>query len=377
MKILGNSIRILIAIVILLVVGLVAFDKFVDPNRVKTMITAEVQRQTGYQLAIDGEFAWSFYPVFGIKAGSIRIFAPQQPKKPFAVLKDVTLGMEIMQLVQGKKNLSGDVHVGQMTLMNLQAKKVSAEVSWENNVLTISPLSCMLYDGWMSGTVHAQNLNKTPYYDWDVQFNRVQLKPLLYDLGADDSKLTVDGIGQLRMEAKTNGLSKDSLIKHLQGTMSFNLGNGVVSGIDLNYLVSTAVDIINKQPISQPNNITQTSFESLTGTMKIKNGVTSSDDTVLIAPAFTVKSTGVINLSGQTIDYSLDVIPQNLEQLKWGIPVIVEGDLQNPKVKLDTLKINTIIANEEFQRMKEKAKEKIKELPKGIDKFLGKVLGGQ
>lgn len=366
---------IVIAIVVLIVV-LVSIVKFVDPNRIKPFITAEVKKQTGYQLVIDGNFTWSFYPRLGIKAEGMTLTAPKETK-PFITMQNVTLGMDFLQLLRGKRNLSGDVHAKQLTLMNLQARNLNADVQWENNILTISPVSAELYEGWMAGTMHARNLSKIPEFDWDVQFTRVELQPLLQDLNGKSIKLEVGGVGQLRMEAETSGMNKEALIKHLQGTMNYNLSNGFVTGIDLNYLIDSAVQIINKKPISPPPaGKMQTSFESLTGTMKIKRGVTTTEDTVLVSSVFTVKSAGSIDLTRQFLDYSLEILPQNLEQLKWGIPVLVSGYLQDPTVKLDMLKINTIIANEEFQRLKDKAKEKLKDVPKDVEKFLGKIFNG-
>ena len=374
MKLLRKGLNVLIIIVVVIALIITALCVFVDPNRLKPIITAQIQKQTDYQLDIVGNFSWSFYPRVGIKAEGMSLTAPQQ-KAPFAEMKEVTLGMDLFQLLRGNSNLSGDIHIKYLTLMNLHMQNVSADMAWEDNIFTISPISAVLYDGWMSGTVHGRDLSKVPHWDWDMQFSRVQIKPLLFDLNGQDNKLDISGIGQLRMEADTTGNTKSELINHMHGNLKYGLTNGVVSGIDLNYYIATAVELINRQPVSSPSDTMQTSFESLTGSMRLRNGVASTDDTILVSSAVTVKATGNLDLIRDSIDYALDIVPQHLEAFKWSIPVLITGSLQSPNVKLDTLKINTIIANEQFQRLKEKAEDKLKKMPKGVENLLQKVFG--
>lgn len=374
MKFFQRFFNILLVALVILIIGVAAVCMYVDPNRLKPLITAEVHKRTEYQLDIDGNFTWSFYPRLGIKAEGMRLTAPKQ-KKPFVEMRDVVLGMDFVELLQGKSKLSGEVHAKHLSLVNLHARNVSAEIEWEDGALTISPISAMLYHGWMAATIHGRDLRKTPQWDWDVQFNRVQLKPFLRDLNGKNSKLQLDGLGQLHMTAETHGFNKSDIVNRMDGKLNYSLTNGTVAGIDLNYIVGTAVELIKKKPVNSPGNTFQTSFESMTGSMKINHGLAITDDTVLVAPAFTVKALGTIDLSRQDIDYNLNVVPLHLEKFKWSIPVALTGDLHSPSIKLDMAKLNTVIANEQFQRLKEKTEENLKKLPQRVDKFLQQVLG--
>jgi len=374
MRFLRKGFNILVIVVVVIALFITALCLFVDPNRLKPIITAQIASQTGYQLAINGNLSWSFYPRVGVKADSMQVTAPKQ-NTPFITVQGVVLSTEFMKLLQGKSNLSGGVHIKQLVLNNLHAQNVSFDLLWENGVLTISPLSAVLYDGWMSGIVHGKDLNKSPHWDWDVQFSRVQLKPLLRDLNQKQTKLTVDGVGQLRMNAETNGTTKDDMLRNLQGDVKYAVTKGAVIGIDLNYLVTTAEQLINRQPVSAPDSAMQTDFESFTGSMKVSRAIATTSDTVLVAPTFTVKTAGDINLAHQSIDYALTVIPQQLEKTKWNIPVLIIGSLQDPTIKLDMLKIKGMMATEQFEKIKAKAEDKLKELSPKIDNFLQKVLG--
>lgn len=62
MKFFQRFINILLVSIVILILGIAALCMYVDPNRLKPLITSEVRKRTDYQLDIDGNFTWSFYP---------------------------------------------------------------------------------------------------------------------------------------------------------------------------------------------------------------------------------------------------------------------------------------------------------------------------
>jgi uncharacterized protein involved in outer membrane biogenesis len=374
MKLVKSTLYILALLITVIAFALIALTTLVNPDRLKPVITAEVEKQTGYKLAIDGHLRWSFYPRFGINIQHMSITAPQQPVA-FADMNGVTIGVEFMQLLRGEKKLLGNVRIAKLKLMNINATRAKVDMQWENNVLTLSPISAALYDGWLEGSANGKELSATPKWDWNLQFNRIQMQPLLRDINGKDNKITIAGVAQMKMQANTFGKDKREMTSHLNGTIDFSVVNGTVSGINLNYLVQTAEALLTKQPLTTPDNLDQTTFESLTATYSIKDGVASTQNMILVSSAFTTKAEGSIDLSHQVMDYSLEIVPQHVEKMKWSVPVLVSGDVNDPSIKVDTLKMNTIIANEQFQKVKEKMQDKIKKLPKQVDGLLKKVLG--
>lgn len=373
-KTLRKSFYIVVLVLIVCVIAITAVVTFIDPNRVKPVIISEVLKNTGYKLTIDGRLSWSLYPRLGIKVDQMTLTAPDQTE-PFIIMKDITMAAELLQLLRGYQTLQGDLHITNLTLMNVQAQNTKVTLQWQNNILTLSPMSLSLYGGTMDGVVHARDLSGNPHWDWNVQFTQINLQPLLHDINGENTKLNLAGTGQVKLQGEAQGRSKQEIIRSTNGSGEFSLTKGSVDGIDLNYLMQSADAVLNKKDLAEPTHPGQTEFESLTGKFVIKNGIASTHNLILVSSTFVTKGDGSIDLSNNTLDFQLDVSPQKLEKLKWTIPVLVSGDLYSPSVRLDTLKLNAIVASEQFEKVKIKVQEEIKKLPGQVDSFLQKVMG--
>ena len=84
-----------------------------------------------------------------------------------------------MQLLRGNQKLEGNLYIADAKLMNVHATKAQVGIRWENKVVTLQPITASLYDGTLQGMAHGKNLSAVPRWDWDMQFNQIQLKPLL------------------------------------------------------------------------------------------------------------------------------------------------------------------------------------------------------
>ncbi len=362
--------RILLSIILLLIVvsifAIACLVYFFDPNKLKPVIAAEVQRQTNYELTIDSKLSWTLYPTLGISIPHMTLRAPQQTAA-FIDLSDVTIATDFKQLLKGTEKLEGDVHIKELKLMNLHAESARIGIKWQDQILTLSPLTTNLYKGSLEGIVHGKNFSSQPNWDWNVQMKQVQLKPLLEDVNGVDSKIKIDGLGDLNFQATATGKAKDTILNSTDGTLTFSLNNGAVDGVDINYMIQTADAIISKQPIAPPAN-NQTAFSSLTGSMLIKNGVAQTDNLLLTSSSFTTKGQGQFNLMNQTMNLTLQVSPLNTTKIKGTLPILITGDIHSPSIKLDTAALDTDMVKDQLEKAKSKVQEK-------ADKFLQKILG--
>ena len=280
MKLIRLILSIAALLTIVCAIAFVSLSIFIDPNKLKPVIAAELMKQTGYQAAIDGKFTWSFYPRIGVNVEHIALYVPKQ-SVPFIDLHDVTFVTEIAELLQGNQKLRGDIYISNMKLLNMQASKTHVGLRWQDQVLTLQPISAQLYEGTLEGVAHGSGLSELPRWDWDMQAVNIQMHPLLQDVNGVESKLNLSGTGQIRLRAVAQGKSREQILNSLNGTAEFSMKSGVVEGIDLNYIVRSADAIINKQPVVLPAAISQTEFDSLTGTAVIKNGVAVTNDIAL------------------------------------------------------------------------------------------------
>jgi uncharacterized protein involved in outer membrane biogenesis len=231
-----------------------------------------------------------------------------------------------------------------------------------------------LYTGQLQGIAHGSNFTTVPHWDWDVQLSNIQLGLLLRDLSKDD-KLTLSGIGQVTWRAATSGNTTQYMLQNLNGMSRFSVQNGVVEGIDLNYLLQTADALISKQPITVPTNINRTVFQQLTGSTTIQHGVAQIDSLSLVSPALMATGRGTFNLIERTIDLQLQITPQTNANIQWLVPVWMTGTLDRPTVRLDRLELEKFIIKRQLEKLKNKANDEIKKhIPGKAGEFLQRLL---
>ena len=363
-------------VVLLLIVGAVAIAAlmlFVDPGKLRPVIAEEVHKQTGYDVVIDGQFSWSFYPRFGIQVGHIALHMPQQAT-PFLDLHRVIFVTELRQLLQGNQKLKGDIYIAELQLLNLHAQKAHVGLRWQDQMLTLQPMNAELYDGKFEGVARGTALSNVPRWEWDVRLSDVQMRSLLSDVNGADSKLKMSGIGQFDIKGATLGKTREEILGNLNGTSTFSLKSGTLEGIDLNYMVKSADALINKQPVVAPSSkLDQTDFDQFSGSAMIKNGVASVNDMALLAPALTATGAGSINLMANVINIQLRISPIKEARTQWVIPVMVSGSLFGPDVRLDATELNILVAKQQLDNVRIKLRNEIKQRVPGKT---GEVLQG-
>lgn len=362
--------------IVIAILTLGALIYFIDPNKLKPVIVEEVQNKTGYQLTIDGQLSWSFYPLFSVKAEHVQVLAPAE-SKPFLTANGVHIAVRLIDLWQRREIMQGKVSISSLALGNLKLENVSSDIFSKKNELTFDSLNAKLYGGTLHATVTATNVAISPEWKWEAKLNNVQLNPLLKDLNGADSKINVSGVANFSMQAGTKGKTREDLLGQLKGNAAYQIQDGVLDGMDLNYFVQLADASLNKQATDRLVNSKQTTFSQLNGSFVIKNGVAETRDTVLLATAFTSNAQGKLELLSRKLDFSIQIKPQ-LQNAKrsFDIPVLLSGDLRHPDIALDFLFIQKMIAEKQLEKFKEKASVEIqKHVPGKAGEFLQKLLG--
>ncbi len=379
MRLFRISVSVLGLFIVVCFLTVAALILFVNPNQLKPVLAKEVMKQTGYQVVIDGNLSWSVYPRLGVKIIHMTLTAPHE-SKPFLDLRGAKIAMSLSQILLNKNKWEGKIYIDQVHLMNMDIQKVNTFVSWQNHLLTLQPIKASFYQGSLEGYAHGTSLTDVPHWDWDMQAKHVELQSLLQDVNGGNSQFRFSGMGQFKLQGSTEGKNKNDLIQQLAGTVEFSLDQGVVEGINLNYLIQTADALINKQAVTLPtidenHSLNQTTFDHLTGTATIKGGVIKTNDLNLIAPDFTTKGQGVLTLSSQAIDFQLQIKPQRNDsdatKKDWEIPVSITGSLKQPDVRLDINQIQKKVVVEQIEKVKEKVKNKVKD--KARDLIDGRV----
>lgn len=376
MKLIKISFYVIGLLILISVLSVASLIYFIDLNKLKPVLTEEVKKQTGYDLAIDGKLTWSFYPRIAIKIDKLTLRNPSETT-PFVELNNTRIATELGQLLKGNEKLEGQIAIDSIRFMNLHASQADANLIWKNNVLTIDAIKANFYNGTLTGAVQGRDLiSAKPRWDWTTQIKDVALQNLLQDVNGESEKVKLSGTAQVKLEAYAIGKTKQELIQNLNGQTEFKLANGIIKGVDFNYFVQMANAFLNKETMPAAPNLNQTAFQEIVGSGVIKNGVVETNNLSLTSEAFLIKGTGHVNLNDQSIRMMLQIKPQQVTKIQWEVPVIVSGELANPDVRLDTVEIEKFIAIQQIEKVKEKANEIIqKNVPGKAGEFLQNLIG--
>lgn len=363
---------VLFFVVALLALG--ALYIFADPNKLKPVIANEVLKRTGYHLVFDGDLSWSIYPQVGVKASHITLTEPNQ-QKPFIDLKRVNIAIEPSQLIFGEHKLSGEVHIADLTLMNVHMSSALVGLNYQNGTVIFQPLQATLYGGSLSGNARGKDFSSVPAWNWDFTLSHVDMLSLMLDANGSNTKLKISGVGQIRINASTRGTNQQELMSNLNGGTDFSVTNGKVDGVDISAMLQNAKALINQEtPNTQPGDNT-TVFDTLAGSVLINNGMAQTNNLVLSAPNYKVNGQGQYNLPNRYIDLTLKVGAEQVLH-EFELPVLVRGPLANPEITLDMTEIRKQVAQYIVTKKKDEIRNVIKKkLPGQAGEFLQNIIG--
>lgn len=374
MKILRTTLSILVLLIVVLALAIAALFMFADPNQLKPVLEKTVKAETGYTLTMNGALSWSLYPELGVKMADLALTAPNASQS-FVKASDIHLAVNLRSLLQGQHQLNGDLYIGDATLMKLHLTAIHAAMHFDQGVLTINPFTADLYRGKLSGTVSGSQFSTIPAWKWDMTVTNANIQDLLADVNGKDAKLSLNADGSLRFRGETHGQTGEALMQNVTGTGAYSLKQGKLSAIDINYLLQTADALLNKQTVAAPENMKETTFDRLTGSINLENGELISNGIELNAATFTARGDLNLGLQNRDIDLRLNIQSTQALKTQFTIPVLVTGTVMNPNVQLDVASINQMVAKQQLERVKTKVQEKVKDLSGKADAFMKRLMG--
>lgn len=95
-----------------ILIAIAALVMFVNPNQFKPLIIEQAKAQTGFDLVIDGDISWSFFPHLGFEIGKTQVLNPAKGFKQAQVVKIDQAALDISVLPLFDKELN----IGNVTL---------------------------------------------------------------------------------------------------------------------------------------------------------------------------------------------------------------------------------------------------------------------
>jgi len=221
---------------------------------------------------------------------------PAQPREATDINK-VSIPVRTLRSL----NLDGQLHIGQLTLLDVHSSNIDVSVSAHQGLVRINPLSVQLYGGALSGTAQIDASSDTPIVTEDLTVHDLQSAGLIQDL-FKIKRLS----GTMNMHIATRGLGPTvSEVRHtLEGRMNFSFKNGAIEGLNIWNTVERAYALAKQlpPPPAAPN---RTEFADMHGSATIKHGVLDNRNFAATLPFMNLSGAGKLDLAELTLDYSL------------------------------------------------------------------------
>lgn len=268
-----------------------------------------------------------------------------------------------------KLNLEGGLRIGTLKIANVKLSQVRLDVKAHNGLITISPLSTNLYQGSMKGSLKV-NAQTTPHIAINQNLSGINIAPLLKDAANFD---TLEGKGNVALNLAAQGNTISALKKALTGSMSLNLTDGAVKGINIAKTLRDAQGMLSMKGATAQtqsvNKAEKTDFSELKASFKVNNGVAHNDDLLLKSPLLRLSGNGDINIGNDTINYLANATlaktlkGQGGKDIVGGItvPVRLSGPFNNLKYSLDFGAMVSDVAKQKIEAQKERIKTKLQD----------------
>jgi hypothetical protein len=366
-KLFNFILKSIIGILLLLAIGIVSIIVFVNPGNYKPQISSFVEKQTGYQLHIEGDIKWSLLP-FSLYIQDIVVMNKTslekllESKEARVIIKPIDY---IMAVFTNKKKqafllkLNATVFYGLKTKLNVESNinvglgslQVDGNVKllpieYQNDTKAVPlTIAFTLDKGGVSIIVDEKNV------DVQVISKIFVSESLLFGVGAIKVNLS---------SARNN--NEKGLLNNLAGTMDVSIKDGKIKGIDifstlaqaennLNALFDTmrgnvkqGIDVLLSNDSKAINNVLGENYFSGFSSLKLqaffKGGVASQSTLSLQHPSYTVQGVGLIDLPKNNLDYQFYAVlnkftnnePQQVAQYVHTVPLLIKinGPINQP-----------------------------------------------
>lgn len=272
-----------------------------------------------------------------------------------------------------KLKLDGSLRIGALKVANVKSTNVRLDVKARNGQVNVAPLSANLYQGSMKGSVSV-NAQATPSIAVNQMLSGVNVAALTKDAANFD---TLEGRGNVGMNLTMQGNTVSAMKKALNGTMSLNLADGAIKGINIAKKLRDAQGMLGKGGASaqtqSANKEEKTDFSELKASFKVNNGIAHNDDLSLKSPLLRVTGNGDINIGNDSMNYVAKATLAKTLEGQGGkdavggitVPVRVSGPFADLKYTLDFGAMVGEAAKQKVEEKKEEIKTRLQDQLKG------------
>lgn len=227
--------------------------------------------------------------------------------------------------------------------MTLGPSDLTLSLDRSRAVLQMHPAT--LFSGQLNGQVVANNRNGLSV-GGNLQVNGIDVQQALTTLGGIER---LSGTGAGTFEFLGVGQTEDQIMRSLSGKGNVEIGNGVISGFDLDRLMGRGT-----------GSGGTTVFNSLTASYVMNSGVLTNNDLLMTLKNFRADGEGIVDLGARSIDYLFTPVALRANSgAGISVPVRIVGPWSDPSIKPDLTKVIEAAADVKVKELEDDAKQKV------------------
>ena len=279
------------------------------------------------------------------------------PAKP-ATSAAVGLPLDTLRALKAQ----GTFAVKQLKVSGLRTGQARIGLKARDGVITLDPMQAELYQGQVRGKATLNVRGAQPRLSFSNSLKGVQIGPLLRDAEVYEK---FDGSGDVDLNLSTSGQDEQAVLKNLNGDIAFTFKDGGLKGLDLIKLYELGQQIRDqrKGKPAQARTGDVTAYQSISGTLKLVNGVAHNQDLSMhLSKRRRATGKGWANLAEDAIKYDLALFElDRAGKPGTAIPVRLSGKLSDPKTEIRFGEIAQQKVKKRYEKELDKEKDELKQ----------------
>lgn len=231
------------------------------------------------------------------------------------------------------EDVNGSLSVGSLHLAPLDLTQVAVTVAATRGVVHLFPLTAQVDGGQYSGNIVLDRHEPVSVLTLDEHLTGIEVGRLA---GTPGNAVHLSGRGSVTLKATGRGANADALLRTLDGHLDAVVDHGAVEGVDVGYQLDRAEALLRRQDAPDLKDMRRTTFDAMTLSADIVDGVAQTRDLTISSPALRVTGQGSVNLPTQAVDFSLLAgTLRKAGNTPFQIPLTVTGSMADPTVRPD------------------------------------------
>jgi len=207
------------------------------------------------------------------------------------------ISLEGLRSVNGQFNLSANA----LALRQYRLTDARLDAALDNGVLRISRLAARAWGGSVEGSGSADA--RSQRIGIKLAAGGVDVNALLKDVAGKD---LLEGRGRVQADLTTTGATVGALRSNLAGSAALQLRDGAIKGINLARTMRQAKAALSgrEDALTRARETEKTDFSELNMSVRIAEGVASSDDLDVKSPFLRIGGAGRFDVGRGRIDYT-------------------------------------------------------------------------